>query len=254
MEVDLVIENVHSVYAGEFNTGYIFRDKPRSSDAFVLYTEGAADYIFKEETLSVKEGDVLYLPKNGSYHIEVKEYSKWICIDFSFSFTESCRSGFVCRRCGTDIRNIFVKAFHNWMRNDIYRLPKAYGVLYDIYTSILYVESQKYTKSSDIHLKAVELILQNYNNPEFSVEHLCERLGLSPSHVRRIFSENARMSPIKYLGYVRCEQAKSMLTSSNLSVGEIAESVGFSDPLYFSRLFKKNIGLSPLEYRKKHDS
>ena len=58
MEHDLVIEGVHSVYAGEFNVGYIPRSNPRHSDAFVLYTEGMADYIFGDRTLSVAEGDV----------------------------------------------------------------------------------------------------------------------------------------------------------------------------------------------------
>ena len=150
------------------------------------------------------------------------------------------------------MRGNFVRAFHNWLRNDPCRLPKAYAILYDIYASMIYETSRKYTKSSDIYLKAAELILQSYNDADFSIERLCKKLTLSTSHVRRVFGENAGISPIKYLNYVRCEQAKNMLTNSNLSIGEIANSVGFSDALYFSRMFKKSIGISPLEYRKQN--
>lgn len=252
MECDLVIENVCSVFEGEFNVGFISRNKTRNNDGFVLYTKGQADYIFNGQTLCVKEGDVLYLPRNSSYNINIKQYSKYICIDFFFTASVVQRMGFVCRKVGTDIRSGFARAFHNWMRNDIYRLPKAYGILYDIYSSILYTTSQKYTKSSEVFSKAVEIILQNYSDENFSVESICSQLGLSSVHVRRIFREKAYSSPLKYLNYVRCEKAKNMLVSSNLSIKEIAESIGFYDPFYFSRMFKKNIGISPAEYRKKN--
>jgi len=53
---------------------------------------------------------------------------------------------------------------------------------------------------------------------------------------------------------LRIESAKSLLISSHLSVSQISEQVGYPDPLYFSRVFKKSTGMSPKEYREKPTS
>ncbi|MBQ8309504.1 MAG: helix-turn-helix transcriptional regulator [Clostridia bacterium] len=250
MERDLVIEKVCSVFEGVFNVGYIPRDKSRHSDAFVLYTKGEADYIFSEQVATVKVGNLLYLPKNSMYNIDVKQKSKFICIDFCFSPSDAEMRSFVSQKVGINIQGDFARALHNWMKNDISRLPKFYAILYDIYGAILDAENNKYTNSGGIFSRAIDIILQNYSDADFSVNDLCEQLGLSSAHVRRIFMENAHVSPVKYLNYLRCEQAKNLLLTSNLSIKEISESIGFSDPLYFSRAFKKSVGISPLEYRK----
>ncbi|MBE6930517.1 MAG: helix-turn-helix transcriptional regulator [Ruminococcaceae bacterium] len=250
MERDLVIERVRTVFKGAFNTGYIRRNKPRHSDAFVLYTKGEADYIFADQAVTVKAGDFLYLPKNGMYNIDVKQNSEYICIDFYFCPSDMQMHSFVSQKVGINIEGDFDRAFHNWMRNDVSRLPKAFAILYDIYGTILYTANGPYANSGSIFSKAVDIILQNYGDAAFSVKDLCAQLALSPAHVRRIFMENAQVPPVKYINYLRCEQAKNLLIASNLPIKVISEFIGFSDSLYFSRIFKKSVGISPSEYRK----
>ncbi|MDO5479350.1 MAG: helix-turn-helix transcriptional regulator, partial [Clostridia bacterium] len=67
---------------------------------------------------------------------------------------------------------------------------------------------------------------------------------------RRIFKSAAKTSPIKYINYLRLEKAKNLLSESSLKVSEIAVQVGFSDSFYFSRLFKKETGVSPASFKK----
>ena len=57
---------------------------------------------------------------------------------------------------------------------------------------------------------------------------------------------------MQYLTKVRLEKAKEMLKNSDAKTYEIAEKTGFSEPNYFSFIFKKNIGMSPSQYRMKH--
>lgn len=57
--------------------------------------------------------------------------------------------------------------------------------------------------------------------------------------------------PQSYLNRTVIEKAKTLLEDTALSVGEIALKLGFTDPLYFSRLFKKHCGISPKSYREK---
>ena len=82
-----------------------------------------------------------------------------------------------------------------------------------------------------------------------SVAAIAKGSGFSESQVRRMFKAKLRVTPIKYINYLRLEKAKKMLTESNFSVFEIAFATGFEDQFYFSRIFKKQYGISPLSYR-----
>ncbi len=73
--------------------------------------------------------------------------------------------------------------------------------------------------------------------------------NLSLSHFKTRFTEEIGFSPTAYLNKLKLEHAKNFLFFTNLSVTEIACRVGFSDPLYFSRFFKKHVGVSPREFR-----
>ena len=66
----------------------------------------------------------------------------------------------------------------------------------------------------------------------------------------RLFSEAYNTPPQKYLTAIRMRHACSMLKSSDMNVTEISVQCGFNDPNYFSRIFKKNMGITPLQYRK----
>ncbi len=76
--------------------------------------------------------------------------------------------------------------------------------------------------------------------------------ALSESRFAHKFKEYMGVSPFRFFLSLKLSRAEELLLSSNLSVGEIAATVGFDNQLYFSRLFKKQKGLSPLHYKKQH--
>ena len=96
---------------------------------------------------------------------------------------------------------------------------------------------------------ALRIIDYNYSSP-ITVEQIAERLSLNTSYFSRIFSEQIGRSPKQYLLNKRIERAKELLIETNASIFDIANSVGYDDQLYFSRVFKKKTTLSPIEYRK----
>ena len=77
-------------------------------------------------------------------------------------------------------------------------------------------------------------------------------MGISRSHLFRSFQNYVRKSPKEYLSEYRIKQACHLLKETTLSVSAIAYSVGFANNLYFSKAFKKQKGIGPSEYRKKH--
>ena len=96
-------------------------------------------------------------------------------------------------------------------------------------------------------LAAIKYIQFNYSH-DISVDDIAKAVGVSRSHLYRVFMSNVGQSPIDYLTNYRVGEACSLLKSSNLSIAEIAVSVGFFDQFYFSRVFKKVKGMPPSKY------
>ncbi len=82
-----------------------------------------------------------------------------------------------------------------------------------------------------------------------SVSEIAKLYNVSTSHFIRSFKNIYRVTPNEYRQNYRISQARSLLTMTNLPIQDIAYQCGFSDPFYFSRLFKKKVGKSPYQYR-----
>jgi two-component system response regulator YesN len=99
--------------------------------------------------------------------------------------------------------------------------------------------------------KAKDYIQHNYYDDTLSIQKLADYLHISACYLSMIFKKEANETFLKYLVNIRLEAAKEYLRNSALSTSDIAEKVGYPDINYFSFFFKKNIGISPREYRNK---
>ena len=96
-------------------------------------------------------------------------------------------------------------------------------------------------------------LVKNIEICDFNVTECIEKSGYHADYFRRVFKKHTSMSPLSYLNHLRMEHAKELLLWENfLSVKDVAERCGFKDSLYFSTCFKRQVGLSPLAFRKKH--
>ncbi|UUZ82846.1 AraC family transcriptional regulator [Paenibacillus sp. P26] len=92
--------------------------------------------------------------------------------------------------------------------------------------------------------KALEYIETNYSH-SMSVESMADQIGLSRKYLARRFKEATGRTPQDFLVQYRISKAADLLSEPSLSVSEIAYSVGYRDPLLFSRMFKRLRGVSP---------
>jgi transcriptional regulator GlxA family with amidase domain len=97
-------------------------------------------------------------------------------------------------------------------------------------------------------LPALNYIKRNYMN-QFSVESLADLCGLSPTHFRRVFNNAMGVSPLEYLNTIRITKACHLLRSTEDSILNISESVGFHSISSFNRYFDRLVSMSPREYR-----
>ncbi len=82
-----------------------------------------------------------------------------------------------------------------------------------------------------------------------SLAEMARQAGLSISHFSYIFKEQTDHSPVDYFIYLKIQHACNLLALSSLPIKEISQTVGYSDCYYFSRIFKKVMGMSPTAYR-----
>lgn len=97
--------------------------------------------------------------------------------------------------------------------------------------------------------RAVRYFHENYNK-QISIEDFALSLHMSVSWFIRNFKEYTSSTPAQYLLSLRISNAQTLLETTNYNVTEIASIVGYGNPLYFSRIFKKQSGVSPSEFRK----
>jgi two-component system response regulator YesN len=96
---------------------------------------------------------------------------------------------------------------------------------------------------------AKEYIQHHYHESEISINKLCSHLHISAGYFSTIFKKETKMTFVNYLMQIRMDAAKDLLRSTDLKAFEVAEKVGYSDPNYFSFSFRKQVGISPKEYR-----
>ena len=96
--------------------------------------------------------------------------------------------------------------------------------------------------------KAADTLRHNFSQ-NLSLEQLADHVGMSPSHLSRTFTKEVGMSISQYVAALRCEEAASMLRDSDTPISEISAYVGYLDNNYFVKVFKKQYGVTPSDYR-----
>ena len=96
-----------------------------------------------------------------------------------------------------------------------------------------------------------QCILQNIESTDFGIAELAAGVGLSQRSLNNIVRRSTGMSAVQLLNNLRVKRAKELLLDSRKNISEVAYATGFSDPAYFTNVFKKCTGSSPSVWRKK---
>jgi len=110
------------------------------------------------------------------------------------------------------------------------------------------INEHKQSRMSPLIIKACTIIHENLSQ-EISLEELSRRVEISPFYFSKLFKEETGENFIDYITMARMQMAKDLLRDQKRSIKEVSASSGYSDPNYFSKLFKKIMGLTPTEYR-----
>jgi two-component system response regulator YesN len=106
------------------------------------------------------------------------------------------------------------------------------------------------TNTNQLMSMAKEYILEHLENDQLNLEQVSQYVGLSRIYFCKRFHQSEGVSFSNYLKNIRIKRAKQLLEKKRMKIAEVGSAVGFSNPKYFSFVFKQATGLTPLEYQK----
>lgn len=240
-----------------------WRPKGRLDFQLLYIASGKAHFHFDGKEQIITAGHmVLYRPKEPQkyeYYGEDQTEVYWVHftggnvknILRSYGLTDEKRV-FYCG-LGLDYRNIF-----RTMINELQMRKANYAEMLEMYLRQLFIMLHRYFITSDKskNVRALEeidkatLYFNEHYSENICIDEYAQKHHVSISWFIRNFRQYTGYTPMQYILSKRIYNAEILLQDSTYNITEIAEIIGYDNPLYFSRIFKKTKGLSPSEYRK----
>lgn len=231
---------------------------------FYLYfiVKGSGNIRTKQSCQAFQTGDILYVfPGNQCEISFLSEENEWVWIsveignNVEFCYWNQIKHGVLLLPGGIrkDVMETLLSLEkETWKGRE--RPFRILGFLYTMFDEIVKntsgVPAEKLTgmKDSRSVLKAVEYIDLNYYH-KMDIDSICSYVNYSRYYFSRRFKEIQGMSITEYINKVRLDRAIYLLSHTDLTVIQVARSVGFDDPYYFSKKFKTYTGMAPGRFK-----
>ncbi|MDX8045131.1 response regulator transcription factor [Gracilibacillus sp. S3-1-1] len=135
--------------------------------------------------------------------------------------------------------------------NEAFHVGEAISIFDHFLTTVEKKVHASQTASTSNIQRLLDYIEENYSN-SLTLRTLGDYFHFNPTYLSSYFSKHHEEGFSEYLNHVRIKNAQKMLIETNMSISSISESVGYSDPSYFTKVFKKVVGVSPRIYRRQH--
>ena len=231
--------------------GVVTRQKHRLWWGIALKAGGKTYYSQDGKEILSDKNHVVLLPKGAAYEWTCREQGECIVIDF-----DTLEQGHTIRSVEISDDSFIHSAFARLERvmsaeDPVGRL-ESMQLLYGLLLFLTKAANKKYVPSDKRHLliPAVDHMRENYADTGINNDRLAALCKMSTVYFRKTFESVYGTSPIRYLHDLRMNKAKAMLSGDYDSIGQVAESVGYSSVYHFSKMFRTYTGQSPTEYKK----
>lgn len=217
----------------------------------ILVRQGSGRFMFDGKEYPFEKGCLFFGFSGEIFSATGSDNCEYMYIDFSGTRSES-----LFRRFGINMVNRCFDSFDGVIPLWYDSLTRASSENIDLASeSVLLYSfsrlSQNSSESNDLVNKIVEITEEQFTNPSLSVSSIARELTYNAKYISHIFKNKTGVSYTEYLRTMRIKYAVSLLDHGIDSVKNIALLSGFSDPLYFSSVFKRAIGVSPKDYRRR---
>lgn len=190
-----------------------------------------------------------YLSYINESHEEFTAAASYLLVDVIMSISK------LAEDLGGDIRDVVPDILSRTFVTNAVRSREVFAAEMErvLRTVLLWRNSRTQGRYADVILRAKKYIGEHFSDPDICLLSTAKAVNMSPNHFSSVFSQECGMTYIEYLTSVRIDTAKKLLRNTSMRSSEIAYETGFSDPHYFSFIFKKNTGQSPQEFRGKKE-
>ena len=219
-----------------------------SANKILLLTDGEATIRINGGAFDLSKGSLIFCFAGESIVFENCDKAVYMYIDF-----EGMRSTELFRRFDITPLSRQYDGFDGlipiWQESLFRASEKTIDLSAE--STMLYSFSKLFDRTGadgGLITQIIRLTEENFKDPDLCISQIAKELSYNPKYLSHIFKEKARVSYSEYLRSVRLKYATMLFDHGIDSVKNVALLSGFSDPLYFSNVFKKSIGMSPREY------
>lgn len=245
-----------------------FRERNNGSRQYILIycMEGQGVIDVADDKVELKPNSFYIIPPNVKHAYYAVQKDPWSIywMHFSGPQSENLFGRFKGRNSSAARFITFEERRVNLFENLIDVLEDGYSSdniefvnisLWQLIGSFIYngyfTEIGKEKAEGDIINTSIKYMKKHLGEP-LKVNTIASHFNYSNSHFFSLFKKKTGYSPIHYFNHLKIQKACQLLSFTDMSVKEISYSLGYEDPLYFSRLFKKIMNISPLQYRSEY--
>ncbi|MFK7697032.1 helix-turn-helix domain-containing protein [Paenibacillus sp. HJGM_3] len=243
-----------SVYFDDMHPDWQKEEAATLTDILILTVQGQAVYIVDGETVLLEKGDFLYIPKgvlragHNAPEGPHQKYSVHFHLESPGPFPAIVPASYgkVRTRNLDYMKQRFTVLAQHWFRRKKHDEVICTGIAMELLG--YYAQDSAEDRFASIKLRLMrevqDYILEHYREP-IRIGELAELVDRAPNYVTQAFKEVTGMTPITYLHQVRVHSARDLMLNTKLTIGDVADYLGYSDQAHFNRVFKKIMGYPP---------
>ena len=258
-DVSLITDN--SLYRKNMPLQRIYQT---ANPEIILVMQGNADYNVNNLPYKLGKGDLFIVPIGTIFQVRFRSDDfKLKVIDYHLNQDNKM-----------NYYALWLKR-HHLTESDFFRVNHYYELIHECYSShmemresVVYIvlallhdinrilakdgnQTVTLKREEQVYVDFMKLLMEDYDMLPRAITYYSDKLNLNANLFGTIVKKVSGLSPLNWINRVTMDTARSMLINSNASMSDIARKVGFTEQASFTRFFKKEEGMSPLDYRKK---
>lgn len=238
-----------------------FRERENGCEEYIFFycTQGSGTIIVENRVYTLHENEAFCIPKGKKHCYYASEKDPWSILwvhlkgeDIRYYPLEDCKMvTFDSKNTGSRMQFLFEQIFRvledNYsLGNFIYITQVLSMILAEIYCR----KKEDTVKEQNSHITDVIKYMYSHLNENLTLEQIVQEFDFSKSYLNMIFRKYTQHAPMEYFLNLKMKRACELLKEDGSYVYEVAQKLGYADQYYFSRIFKRVVGVSPKDYRK----
>ena len=223
---------------------------------FVIPIDGKVEFSLNNETYILEKGNILHAGPSMRLHLKTLGETQWkyavVHYRASNEIVKTLNQHFLIPvgEHSKEMDVLLQQLLHYDKIPGALMRIKCKALFHQLLETILSLaKMHTYFEERDEVQYAITYLSENYQH-DIAISKLSEIVGCDRRRLSYLFEKQYGLSPIQFLTKLRLNHAKELLRTTSLSISDIGKHSGYPDPFYFSRVFKKNLQMTPSEYRK----